>query len=119
MNKILDQIEIDWFDDSGKTNDHYFATIDIIQDNNGVRAELSRLSDQRQDLDYWQWTVDKDEIEREALEMYNDNQEQRQKQFWSEFNRLQKESPNLSADTAMFVATSIISRQNQMERRKL
>ena len=119
MNKILEQIEIDWFDDSGRTKDHYFATIDIIQDVNGVRAELSRLSDQRQDLDHWQWTVDKDEIEREALEMYNDNQERRQSQFWSEFNRLQKESPNLSADTITFVVSSILSKQSLMEKRKL
>ena len=119
MNKILDQIEIDWIDDSGRTNDHYYATIDIIQGDNGIRAELSRLSDQRQDLDHWQWTCDKEELEREALEIYNDNQEQRQKQFWKEFNRLKAESPNLSTDTAMFVVASILSRQNQMDRRKL
>lgn len=119
MNNILDQIEIDWFDDSGKTNDHYYATIDIIQDVNGIRAELSRLSDQRQDLDHWQWTCDREELEREALEIYNDNQERRQTQFWSEFNRLKAESPNLSTDTAMFVVASILSKQSLMEKRKL
>ena len=118
-NKLLDQIEIDWLDDSGRTNDHYYATIDIIQDDNGVRAELSRLSDQRQDLDYWQWSCDKEELEQEALETYTDNQKRRQAQFWQEFKRLKAESPNLSTESALFVVATIISKQDQIERRKL